>query len=110
VGSCKDDVEHLGESVTGEDASGDVMPVTDERQLPKDSQEFDRDVATEDDIGGIESVEGIKSTGVGVLQSGDCSRNCAGRSTSLPFAFLLSPSCHSTTCSRLSSKSDRAEL
>jgi hypothetical protein len=47
------------------------MSVTDDRQLPKDSQEFDRDVETEDDIGSIKSFEGTESIGVGVLHSGD---------------------------------------
>jgi len=71
VGSWRDEEEGFGESEIGEDASGEVMSVTDDLQLPRDSQEVDRDVEAETDIG-IKSFEGTESIGVGVLQSGDC--------------------------------------
>lgn len=91
-------LQEVGEANTGE--SGVVMSVAVERQLPKDSQELER-------VEDMEEEDGAEGMGVGA-RTGDL-RVCRSRTTSLPLALCLSPSCHSTAWRRLSSNSVRTE-
>lgn len=84
--------------------SGVVMSVAVERQLPKESQELEREG---DDKDVADTEDGTEGIGV-EARAGDF-KVCWPRSTSLPLAIRLSPSCHSTTWRRLSSSSARTE-
>ena len=83
------------------------MSVAVERQLPKESHELEREGA-EEDKNVADSEDGTEGRGVGA-RTEDLSV-CCSRTTSLPLAFRLSPSCHSTTWRRLSRSSARTEV